>query len=111
MLTASTQYDCQVCKKHEVKTTDFDTEYVIARLNPHIGALIQFNKNNEKLNPGFNTLISVINDGAPALAFTHELIKLCAKKMEKLGSLEPLFETWRFFKQSFKNVEPHIFLR
>lgn len=104
-------YDCQVCIKHMVKTSDFDTEYVINRLNPHIDALIQFSKTNKKMNPGFNSRFSVISEGVPSAEFTHELIKLCAKQMEQYGSLDPLFETWRLFKQTFKNVDPHIFLR
>lgn len=45
------------------------------------------------------------------VSYEHGLTKLCAIKMLQESSLDPLFETWKLFLDSFKSIHPHIFLR
>lgn len=86
---------------------------IIERLEKHIDLLYTFNAKNKKM----HVLIFGTIDKFPIFfnqteeTYKHELINLCIKKMKKEMSLDPLFEAWRLFNDSFKTVDDGLFLK
>ncbi|MCL5875257.1 MAG: hypothetical protein M1114_02180, partial [Candidatus Dependentiae bacterium] len=42
---------------------------------------------------------------------SHELIKLCMKKMEQDTCLDPVLETWKLFNSSYSEIDTELFLQ
>ncbi len=82
----------------------------IKRLEKHITALEQFNRKNKilKLLPLTNNNRYAIIDGL--IDFTHDLLRICVKKMINEESLDPLFVAWRLFVTEYKDIDSETFL-
>jgi hypothetical protein len=89
----------------------FEVESVIKRVQKHIDTFSLIGKN--------STIERILSPSRPftwidsekQLYIMHGLIQLCVKKIIMDNSLEPLAHAWKLFIRSFKNVDPHIFLR
>lgn len=86
----------------------FDVQDILYRIEKCITLLEQFSKKNKKL----HVAVMVKSSPCPDSNCEHELVKLCIKKMACEGEIfDPILETWRLFKESFKLVEQDLFAR
>jgi hypothetical protein len=91
--------------------SDIEVNTAIRHLDRHITALEQFNTKNKqlkllpyKMGNRFLFIDEVVE-------FTHDLLRICVKKMLTDESLDPLFVVWRLFVNEYKDIDSIIFLR
>src|SRR5437867_1672959 len=95
-----------------MKEQSIDIDDAVKRLDRHIVVLEQFNTKNKllKLVPTKNAenrfvfIYEVLN-------FSHDLLRICIKKMYNDESLDPLFVIWRLFVSEYKDIECEMFLQ
>lgn len=86
----------------------FDVQDMLYRIDKCIVLLDQFNKKNKKIHAHAEHKASPCPDNS----CEHELVKLCIKKMACNDDVfSPVIETWKLFKQSFKDVDQELFAR
>lgn len=85
---------------------EFDIEDALYRIEKHIALIDHYNKNNDKLQNRSRALRD-----CPDHNCSHELIKLCIKRIDMELCLDPVVETWHMFKTSFAQVDPELFVR
>jgi hypothetical protein len=90
---------------------EIPTDIAIYRLEKHIIALEQFNVKNKmlKLIPQKLDIRFVFVDDF--LEITHDLLRICVKKMINEQSIDPLFVAWRLFVTEYRNIDTETFLR
>lgn len=89
---------------------DIEIDTAIKELDRHITVLEQFNTKNKqlKLLPyKLGSRFLLIDD---IVEFTHDLLRICIKKMMVEESLDPLFVAWRLFVKEYKTIDSHLFL-
>jgi len=83
----------------------------IDRLNKHVSFLAKFHaKNKEQI----KILTKEIKKALWRLDITkydHELIRLCVKKVLYTRAINPIFEAWRLFLETYRSIDSTLFLR
>lgn len=102
---------CSMSYASMVKEQGVDIDDAVRRLDIHMAVLEQFNTKNKmfKLIPFKNGERFVIID--EVLDFSHDLLRICVKKMWAEESLDPMFVVWRLFVSEYKDIESETFLQ
>lgn len=81
-----------------------DSHDIKARIEQHIRLIDIINRQIKRTNIHHEI-------DTPANCCSHELVKLCMKKMEQDTCIDPVIETWKIFNSCYDTIERDLFLQ